>query len=522
MSAGMTGPGGPGSGADSAAGAAGAGGVDGAATGPLRGSIASASFEEALRFLEEHRPRDARRRVPFDIAPPEVHVSRPVPQPPPAGELPAGSGPLSDAARAIRAGEVSCTELLAESLEAVAKHNHELGAIVALDEDAAVRAAEQADAMVASGAPLGQLHGIPITVKDVIDVAGLPTRCASAVYEDHPTEDAVGVARLRAAGANLFAKAATHEFALGVTSPQSRNPWDTTRIPGGSSGGSAAAVASGMGLASLGTDTRASIRVPTALSGLVGFKPTYGRIPTDGVVSLSWTMDHVAPMATTVRDAATMLEVLLGDGRSLAAAPAEVGGLRVGVSRAAFEGASDRLAKVVDGSLAVLADAGALVESSTVPDDVDLDTANFAGLVVSRVEAASFHRGLDLGLENYWEEVADQIGAASTISGADYLDAQRVRVELTDRMVAAFDHHDLLAMPTVVVTAPPADDFARFLMLLSRNAIPWSFVGFPVISVPCGTVDGLPVGLQLVAPPDREDLLVSAAAVVEANCPMIR
>jgi aspartyl-tRNA(Asn)/glutamyl-tRNA(Gln) amidotransferase subunit A len=273
-----------------------------------------------------------------------------------------------------------------------------------------------------------------------------------------------------------------------------------------------------MGLASLGTDTRASIRVPTALTGLVGFKPTYGRIPTDGVVSLSWTMDHVAPMANSVRDAALMLDVLLADGRELASTPAAVAGLRVGVVRAAFDGASDELAGVIDRAVLTLAGDGATIENVGVPNDNDLAMANFAGLVVSRVEAASFHRGLDLGLENYWEEVGDQLGAANTISGADYLDAQRVRAELTDRMVAAFANYDLLALPTVPVTAPLADDFARFLMLLSRNAIPWSFVGFPAISVPCGMVDGLPVGLQLVAPPDREDLLVAAAAAVESHC----
>ena len=150
----------------------------------------------------------------------------------------------------------------------------------------------------------GPLHGIPVTVKDIIDVAGVPTRCGSAAYHDVPEVDAVGVARLRAAGAIVLAKVSTHEFALGVTTPQSRNPHDQTRIPGGSSGGSAIAVSTGMGLASLGTDTRASIRVPAALSGVVGFKPTYGSVPTGGVVPLSWTMDHVAPITSSVADAA--------------------------------------------------------------------------------------------------------------------------------------------------------------------------------------------------------------------------
>src|SRR5947208_7862884 len=164
--------------------------------------------------------------------------------------------------------------------------------------EAAVR-----DDEAASVAFRGPLHGIPVTVKDVIDVSGAPTRAGSAAFHRRAAVDATGVARLRAAGAIVLAKVATHEFALGVTTPQSRNPHDPTRIPGGSSGGSAIAVATGMGLASLGTDTRASIRVPAALSGVVGFKATYGTVPTDGLVPLSWTMDHVAPMAVTVGDA---------------------------------------------------------------------------------------------------------------------------------------------------------------------------------------------------------------------------
>ncbi len=365
--------------------------------------------------------------------------------------------------------------------------------------------------------PMGPLHGIPLTVKDVIDVAGMPTSCAAnAVYHGRPTADAAAVARLRSAGAVILGKAATHEFALGVTSPQSRNPWDATRIPGGSSGGSVAAVVSGMGLGSLGTDTRASIRVPAALSGAVGFKATYGRVPTDGVVSLAWTMDHVAPMACTVTDAALMLEVLLGDGRHARRASRRVAGLRVGVAHAAFADASDELAgrralDVIDG----LAGAGATVSPSALPSRDDLALANAAGLVVSRVEAATFHRGLGLDLDLYWEEVGDQLRAATEIAAVDYVDAQRLRGELAHRLLGAFGDHDVLVMPTSPVVAPPVDDFAAYLMLLSRNAIPWSFVGFPAVSVPCGWVQGLPVGLQVVAPPDREDLLVAVARTVE-------
>jgi aspartyl-tRNA(Asn)/glutamyl-tRNA(Gln) amidotransferase subunit A len=155
------------------------------------------------------------------------------------------------------------------------------------------------------------------------------------------------------------------------------------------------------------------------------------------------------------------------------------------------------------------------VSPSALPSRDDLALANAAGRVVCGVEGATVHRGLGLDLDAYWEEVGDQLRAATTIAGVDYVDAQRRRGELAHRLLGAFDHHDVLVMPTAPVVAPLVDDFAGYLMLLSRNAIPWSFVGFPAVSVPCGQVDGLPVGLQIVAPPDREDLLVAVGRMVE-------
>jgi aspartyl-tRNA(Asn)/glutamyl-tRNA(Gln) amidotransferase subunit A len=359
------------------------------------------------------------------------------------------------------------------------------------------------------------LHGIPVTVKDVIDVAGAPTRAGSDAYDIVPTADATGVARLRAAGATVLAKVATHEFALGVTNPQCGNPHDPGRIPGGSSGGSAIAVATGMGLASLGTDTRASIRVPAALSGVVGFKPTYGRVPTDGVVTLSWTMDHVAPMAATVGDAALVMEVLLGHGGLVAACGASVAGLTVGVAEAGFADADTAVADRVHAALAGLARAGARIVDTPHPSPRDLARANAAGMLISRCEATTFHTDLGLDRSLYWDEVAEQLDAADDVRATEYLNAQRVRARLVADLGTAFDHVDLLAMPTSPVLAPPRDEFAEFLMLLARNAIPWSLVGFPALSVPVGTVGSLPVGLQLVAPPDREDLLAAVAHAVE-------
>jgi aspartyl-tRNA(Asn)/glutamyl-tRNA(Gln) amidotransferase subunit A len=483
-----------------------------AAPSRVDGSIARAAFDEALEVLAAQSLSDARARVPYDYLLPE-------PPPGPVGRVdatgPPGPGPLTEAVAAVRAGSLSATELTERSLEAVDARNAELVALVEVAAGSARAAAAELDRAAAAGAPMGPLHGVPLTVKDVIDVAGMPTRCANALYDGRPVADATSVARLRAAGAVILGKAATHEFALGVTSPQSRNPWDQSRIPGGSSGGSVAAVVAGMGLGSLGTDTRASIRVPAALSGAVGFKATYGRVPTDGVVSLSWTMDHVAPMASSVADAALMLEVLAGWSGRLAGVPARIAGLRIGVAHAAFADASDELTGVVQAAIDGLAGEGAAVSSSALPSADDLALANAAGLVVSRVEAATFHRSLGLDLDAYWEEVGDQLRAATGIAAVDYVDAQRSRGELARRLLGAFADHDVLVMPTSPVVAPPVDDFAAYLMLLSRNAIPWSFVGFPAVSVPCGWVGGLPVGLQVVAPPDREDLLVAVGKVVE-------
>ncbi len=476
------------------------------------GSRAREAVAAARAQLADYRPDPVRRPPAIAYRPPDCDTDVPVAPGPGAA-----SGPVAAAASDLRAGLVTSRQLVTDALLAVEKHDGELRAIVHLMDAEALAEADACDAEAASGAWRGPLHGIPITVKDIIDVAGAPTCAGSAAYREVPQVDAVGVARLRAAGAIVLAKVSTHEFALGVTTPQSRNPHDPERIPGGSSGGSAIAVSTGMGLASLGTDTRASIRVPAALSGVVGFKPTYGSVPTAGVVPLSWTMDHVAPIAASVGDAALLVDVLAGGGgRGLAGfAGADVAGVRVGMAEAAFADAEPMVAVLVRRAIAALADMGCIVGASSRPTPADLKSANAAGLVVSRCESAAFHRSLGTDRSLYWEEVADQLDAAAGVSAVEYIDAQRMRAELAERFLAAFDDHDVLVMPTVPVVAPLVADFARHLMLLSRNAIPWSFTGFPAMSVPCGWAGGLPVGLQIVAPPWREDLVVAVGSAVE-------
>jgi aspartyl-tRNA(Asn)/glutamyl-tRNA(Gln) amidotransferase subunit A len=272
-----------------------------------------------------------------------------------------------------------------------------------------------------------------------------------------------------------------------------------------------------MALGSLGTDTRASIRVPAALSGVVGLKPTFGTVPTDGIVPLSWSMDHAAPIARTARDAAVLLDVLADAGGSLAQwSDAEVQGWRIGAPVDAFDGCDPAVASAVHAALDVVRCLGCTVEDIGAPTAGDFEDANAAGLVVSRCEAATFHRTIGGDLTRYWPEVGDQLAAASGLLAIDYLDAQRLRADMGIRMLGLFDERDLLVMPTSPVVAPPVSDFARYLMVLSRNAIPWSLLGFPAISIPCGTdALGLPIGVQIVGPPHHDGPVIAMAAALE-------
>ncbi len=488
-----------------------------AGTADLHESRARAAFDEARAQLGAHRLDRPRRSLPLayqaPVAPDTTAGSSPGSGRQGGPGSPAAIGALVDAQRR---GEITAEDLLDQVLARVAELDPALGGIVEMDEERARRDARALDQRRRQGHALGPLHGAVMTVKDVIDVAGMATRAGSAAYLDHPDHDAPSVARLRAAGAVVLAKTATHEFALGVTTPQSRNPHAPTRIPGGSSGGSAIAVATGMGHASLGTDTRASIRVPAALSGVVGFKGRFGAVPTEGVVTLSWTMDHVAPMASTVADVALLYDVLTGEGAGLAhAAGRPVAGVRIGIPEACWRGSQPDVERAARRAVEGLAASGAVVGPASAPTSAQLDAASSVGLVISRCEAATFHRELGTDLDACWTEVADQLREAATIPAVDYLAAQRWRAELRDQLLAPFDQLDLLAMPTSPVVAPPVADFADFLMVLARNAIPWSLVGCPAISVPCGAdADGLPVGLQLVGPPGREPELLAAAAAV--------
>jgi aspartyl-tRNA(Asn)/glutamyl-tRNA(Gln) amidotransferase subunit A len=413
-----------------------------------------------------------------------------------------GSGPAAGAREGVEA-----------ALAAAAADR--CGAVVWLDAGGARAAADRLDQGAAEGAVRGPLHGMAITVKDIIDVAGMPTRAGSKGFERWPQVDAPAVARLRAAGAVVLGKATTHEFALGVTTPACRNPFDHDRIAGGSSGGSAVAVATGIGTGSLGTDTRASLRVPASLCGVVGFKPTFGRVPTGGVVPLSWTVDHVGPIAGTVHDAAAMLAVLVGGRIAVGgdAAAGRVDGLVIGVIVAAMGAADTEVSAAVMKRLAVLERLGATLIDVAFPDEEALQLANGAGLLITRAEAATFHRAAGTDVSACLPEVAEQLRAGAEISACDYLDAQRQRASLTARLLDTLAPFPLLASPTTPVTAPPRTEYERYLVRLSENTMLWSLAGGPALSMPAGFDGaGMPVGLQLSAAPG-DDALVAAAGI---------
>lgn len=488
-------------------------------------SIAVASFREAMALLQAlplPRPEtapplelrtsgwaDARRDV-ADGPPLAVPASERSPLPATLTDAPS----LAAAARDIRTGSLTARELVEQSL-AAAYDAESLGAVVAHDPVAALEAADVLDAEARSGRFRGPLHGIPVTVKDVIHAAGFPTRAGSLSYDEMPSADAASVALVRQAGAVVLAKVATHEFALGVATPQCHNPYDATRIPGGSSGGSAIAVAMGIGLASIGTDTRASLRVPAALSGVVGFKPSYGLVPTGGIVPLSWTVDQIGPIARTVEDATLVLSVLAND-PSLADVVPSCEGLTVGVMPTALEGTEPAVAAAFEATLLVLESLGCRLVRLETPNAADLEEANALGLLISRCEAAAFHRSRCTDLSVLIPEVRDQLTFALEVPAIDYLDAQRHREILARRVGQAFTSCDIVATPTTPVVAPFRDDYERYLLLLSQNLIIWSLVGVPAVSIPCGTSPaGLPIGIQLAARAGGEATLAAAGIALE-------
>jgi aspartyl-tRNA(Asn)/glutamyl-tRNA(Gln) amidotransferase subunit A len=388
---------------------------------------------------------------------------------------------------------------------------------------------------------VGPLRGVPIAVKDNIETAGVRSTGGSKILADHvPAADAPAWARLKAAGAVLQGKTNLHELGMGATNVNphhgpTHNPWDVERIPGGSSGGTAAAVAAGLALAGLGTDAGGSVRIPAALCGIVGLKQTHGLVPVRGGIGFgNPTVDHIGPMARSVEDVALLLSVMAGHDRfdptsvrapwaadyggsaRRGAAEPDLRGRRVGVPTSFyFDDVEAGVAAAVRAAIDLLGTLGADVVDVALPDH-DALMAGVAGL---GAEAVVHHaKWMRTRFGDYGEDLQVRLLAAQLITGEDYAKALRARRLLKERYAAALASVDLIAAPTVPIAAPRiADARDTFRMnVLSRNTRASNLTGLPAISVPCGFAEGLPVGLQLIARPFAEETLLHAAAAYEA------
>ena len=460
----------------------------------------------------------------------------------------------------MRSGEVSAAEVTAAHLAWIEAYDGEIRAFLHLAADDAHRAAAEIDAARRRGEELGPLAGVPVAVKDLICTRGVPTTCASRILEGwRPPYDATTVTRLRQAGAVIVGKTNMDEFAMGSSTENSAffattNPWDRTRVPGGSSGGSAAAVAAGFSPLALGTDTGGSIRQPAALCGVVGVKPTYGRVSRYGLVAYASSLDQVGPLAANVVDAALLLESIWGhdpaDSTSITKTPepvlptleSGVVGLRVGMIREFAEtpGIQPEVADAVVAAGRLLEEAGAKVDTVSVPS---VEYGLSAYYLIATAEASSNlarYDGVRYGLRagaadvaamnaatreaGFGAEVKRRIMLGTYALSAGYYDAyygqaQRVRTLIIRDFAGAYEHFDVLLAPTSPTTAFPlgaktGDPLAMYLSDVCT--IPTNLTGATAVSVPAGLDGaGLPIGVQLLAPALGEAVMLRAARALE-------
>jgi aspartyl-tRNA(Asn)/glutamyl-tRNA(Gln) amidotransferase subunit A len=443
--------------------------------------------------------------------------------------------PIVELAAHLRNRSLSPVELAKDYLARIEKLNPAINAFITVTADSALAQAREAEAEISRGNWRGPLHGIPLALKDIIDTAGIRTTAASALFQDRvPAKDAEVVRRLKNAGAVLLGKQNLHEFAYGGSSVVSyygevHNPWNLAHIAGGSSGGSAAAVAASLCCGAIGTDTSGSVREPAALCGVVGLKPTYGRVSARGVIPLSPSLDHIGPIAATVEDAAVILQAIagfdVGDSTStdrpvtdyLAALHQQPKAMRIGVPRPFFFADLDLgVAAAVEKALSVMAGmtAGLREVELQVPTDRTLQSA----------EAFAYHAAFAAGNPQlYQPETLRRIQAGASISTED---ARQQREELKDmrgQIAPVFEDVDVLVTPTTPVVAPTIaelqqnpDQLRPRELLLLRNTRPFNIWGLPAISLPCGlTSTGLPIGIQISGPHWREDQVLQLAYAYE-------
>ena len=442
---------------------------------------------------------------------------------------------IQQAGAAMRARKTTSLDLTRACLERIDKLNPKLNAFITVTRDAAEKRASEMDAELTHGIDRGPLHGIPIAYKDLVFTKGVRTTAGSKIYADFvPDRDARIVEQFNAAGAVSVGKTGLHEFAYGITSTNPhygavRNPWDAEAIPGGSSGGSGAAVVAGMAFMAIGTDTGGSIRIPAAFCGCVGLKPTYGRVSKEGVFALGFTLDHIGPLAMSVRDCAIAFEAISSARGVVPGVVASLKGTRIGIPE---NGLFDRAWPEVKDGVKTLARKAEEMGATVVPVRLpDLDPLNVVARLLLLAEATAAHSA-NLGKrEMFGADVLALLDQGRLISAPDYINAQRLRRKMTVAFNAVWKQVDCLIIPGTPTAAPKigqnqieidgvADDVRLVTTRLMRGI---NALGWPALSLPSGFAhNGLPIGVQILAKANAEKTILEIGAALEDATPELR
>jgi aspartyl-tRNA(Asn)/glutamyl-tRNA(Gln) amidotransferase subunit A len=447
---------------------------------------------------------------------------------------------IRDLAKAFKAQSVSPVAIIEETLRQIERLNLRINCYITVLRDSALSEAERSEKRFKEGASLGPLDGVSIAIKDLFYIQGVKCTAGSKILANNIAPyDSSAVRRLKAAGAVLMGTTNLHEFAAGVTNVNPhygpvRNPWDETRISGGSSGGSAAAIASGMAVGAIGTDTGGSVRIPASLCGVLGLKPTYGRISRLGVVPLASSFDTVGTLTSCAWDSAALLQVLAGHSvEDLTTSATEVPdyasgmgtpfeGARVGVPKLYFHGSNDPSVEgVFERFIGKAESLGCKVKEA---DFDGIQEVYDSWLSIKRAEATAFHlKWLESSPGLYSDDVRKNLELGRRVTAVEYVNAQNSRPLLMERFASSMKDYDVMAVPTTSIPAPTIGQTSAEIggkrvdvyAALNRLTLPFNFVGFPALTIPAGLAAGLPVGVQLVARPFEEAGLLRFADAFE-------
>jgi aspartyl-tRNA(Asn)/glutamyl-tRNA(Gln) amidotransferase subunit A len=434
---------------------------------------------------------------------------------------------ISEAATLLKQKEISPVELTQAHLERIHRMDRRLNSFLTLTPELALQQARQAESEIQHGQYKGPLHGIPLAFKDLYETRGIRTTAGSTFFAEYiPEADAAVVQRLKEAGTVMLGKLNMHEIALGVTNENPHygdccNPWDLKRISGGSSGGNAAALAAGLCMGALGSDTGGSIRIPAALCGVVGLKPTYGRVSLRGVIPLSWNLDHAGPMGRCVRDVAILLQAIAGydpeDAWSvdrpeedyLSDQTRKISDWRIALAVDDYFSdpaiVNEEVLQAVHHAAAVFESLGAQVENVAFPNAREAAMAN--GLMTPADAAAFHHQRLSENPQGFGRDVLKRLQTGVAYTSTEYSLARRMQTILRCKFNEFFDEFDVLLTPTTPIIAPirGSADAVERAKLLTRFTAPFNLTGLPALSVPCGwSSEKMPIGLQIIGKPWAE------------------